>query len=723
VGLHLRQDLLGVLEIASRAAVPAAIAIAPPIWKLLKNISLRVSICRLGMRKTMTRRIICASVLIASALTPLACKPGVEVAAKGERDKTTAQRNNPSADIGSPLFKPEPMQKLATSTAGIVDPVMVPAHLVVLEKADIPSERDGKILFIGTEAGPGGAADYQRVDPYTGAMKPYRKLGPGARIEKGHLVVHLDDQEALAEFRIHEANTKSAEQAVKAAEAILKAAMTLRDKHEVLYEKAQNVVSELELLKARLEVDRSQADFEEKKALRTKAEKEKEKAKVQLDKHHIRSPISGLLQPTNRKLGEGIRAQETLFQVQNIDVLRAEGTVPIGYRYLLREGMPVVIEPSVPNVQFKKLWPHNAPITGIALSNHPDPLVVTVSEDTYAKVMSWVTGDLIRSCKHDVAVRCVACTGIKASAHLCLTGADDGIGRIWDLDAKDAPPHVLDEFKHKGVISAVAFAPDGKTCATADSRDICLWEVASAKLKYQFPSHHLGEITTLTFTPQSKLVSASRDGSIAVWSLGEKGASLDLTLDGRSGDVAHVGVSHSGKFVLFDIGQSLRTIAIPERVTVGVMQSLTDAYKFASFAYYSPDDKLILTGTNAEGRLAVWKAPTAGERAAELRQFVPPEHVSFTCAAISPHPNQHFAVSGSKEGSVHFWPMPTEREMSEPIKGVITFVDPSTDATGQHIRVFAEFDNRREAPLAPGEPVTIVVDPRQVVEERKQQKR
>ena len=73
--------------------------------------------------------------------------------------------------------------------------------------------------------------------------------------------------------------------------------------------------------------------------------------------------------------------------------------------------------------------------------------------------------------------------------------------------------------------------------------------------------------------------------------------------------------------------------------------------------------KLILAGTNAEGRLSVWRSPIDGARAAELRQFIPKERVSFTCAAISPtdgtiSPNSPteklpFAVSGTKDGTVY----------------------------------------------------------------------
>src|SRR5206468_3422488 len=112
-----------------------------------------------------------------------------------------------------------------------------------------------------------------------------------------------------------------------------------------------------------------------------------------------------------------------------------------------------------------------------------------------------------------------------------------------------------------------------------------------------------------------------------------------------------------------------------------------------------------------ESRLSVWKAPTATTRATELRQFTPTERVSLTCAAISPSAKFPVAVSGTKEGVVHVWPMPTEDDIRAPIKGHITFVDLNTDATGRNFRVWAEFDNK--AQLAPGAAVTLVIDQQQ----------
>src|SRR5262249_20642762 len=162
---------------------------------------------------------------------------------------------------------------------------------------------------------------------------------------------------------------------------------------------------------------------------------------------------------------------------------------------------------------------------------------------------------------------------------------------------------------------------------TADSKDIALWEVETGNLKYKLPQHHLGEITSLTFTPQAKLVSASRDSTVRVWSLGQDGGQLDFTQEGRTGDVGRLGVRHGGPDFLFDTAETLRLMNVADQRTEGVLEGVSETSKFAGFAIFSQDSKLVLTGSQDGGRVSVWRTPTAGNRATELRQFVPRGHL------------------------------------------------------------------------------------------------
>jgi WD40 repeat protein len=352
------------------------------------------------------------------------------------------------------------------------------------------------------------------------------------------------------------------------------------------------------------------------------------------------------------------------------------------------------------------------PINGVAISNHADdPLIVTASDDKTARVWSrGHVGELWRL-THPAGVRSIACAPPGCQFHYCLTGGDDGIARLWDLDARaDQKLRDLEGFQHKA-ITAVAFSPDGKYCATADNRDICLWDVATGKLLYQFPQLHRGAITTLAFTKQTKLVSAARDNTIRVWSLGEKGAALDYMQEGRSGDIGQIGVSHDGGKVLLDTPQDVRIMTVEKRGTEGAMKNTGDSAKFATFATFSADDRLVLTGLNTEGRLSVWLAPSATARAAEVRRLNPQDRAAvFTCGVISPFVEQPFAATGTQDGTLYLWPMPTLQQLKdELIEGEIKFVDDQTDASSQQIRVWANFDNKTH--LVAGGAVTMVAFP------------
>jgi WD40 repeat protein len=602
---------------------------------------------------------------------------------------------------------------LATST---IDPVIIPGHLTVINKVDLPAQRDGKIMIIGREVREGEKVDPSEVYTHPVTGKQYRMLYPGDAVKKGDMVVLLDDQEAAAEFRISDSAVGFAAADAASAKYTEEYYKINLEKYEELFKKFTNATNEMEVRKSKAEYERSKADAAGKDAAKTKAGEEKNKASVILEMFHIRSPIDGILQPHNRNAGEGVSMRDVVLQVHNLDWLRVEGLVDKGYRDQLKVGMRVQIEPNREFAARRRLYGHLLPITAVAISNHPnDPLIVTASEDRTARVWRLSQVGQVTELPHPAPVRSVACTPPTCSAHLCVTGADDGKARIWDLDSTVVNPKPLRElegFQHKGVISAVAFAPDGKYCVTADSRDICLWDVDSGQFKYQFPQLHRGTITTLSFTPQCKLVSAARDNTIKVWSLGVNGASLDYSQEGRSGDVGQLGVSHDGGKVLLDAAQSLRVLTLQDRRIEDAMQPIADSAKFATFAQFSPDDRLILTGLNTEGRLSLWLAPGPKARPAELRRFNPQDRMAvFTCGAVSPYREHPFAATGTQDGTLYVWPMPTEAELkAEYIEGQIRFVDEETDASAQQIRVHAIFNNTK-AKLLSGGTVTMVTLP------------
>src|SRR5262249_10821554 len=84
--------------------------------------------------------------------------------------------------------------------------------------------------------------------------------------------------------------------------------------------------------------------------------------------------------------------------------------------------------------------------------------------------------------------------------------AADG-GARTDRYGDPLPPGALARlgtvrFRHTGEVTAVAFAPDSKTVASAGGKGIHLWEVATGKELRQFQGHPAGSgACSLAFSP------------------------------------------------------------------------------------------------------------------------------------------------------------------------------------------------------------------------------
>jgi WD40 repeat protein len=100
---------------------------------------------------------------------------------------------------------------------------------------------------------------------------------------------------------------------------------------------------------------------------------------------------------------------------------------------------------------------------------------------------------------------------------ILAAGASDGWIILWDI----ATGKLRKEWPaHDGEVSSVAFSPDGRMLASG-GRDglVCLWEVASGKERRVFRGH-IGAITSVAFSPGRKtLASASSDTTILIWAV------------------------------------------------------------------------------------------------------------------------------------------------------------------------------------------------------------
>ena len=100
-----------------------------------------------------------------------------------------------------------------------------------------------------------------------------------------------------------------------------------------------------------------------------------------------------------------------------------------------------------------------------------------------------------------------------------------GGGKIWFWDVETATLRGRTFWGH-----SVVFAPDGKTIASADGETVPLWDADSETLKNTLRGH-THEVTSVAFSPDGQtLASASYDQTIRLWDV--KSETLKNTLQG-----------------------------------------------------------------------------------------------------------------------------------------------------------------------------------------------
>src|SRR5262245_15737554 len=272
-------------------------------------------------------------------------------------------------NIGAPLFPPKPLlpatQPVAANT---MEPMLIPAHtsLTDIGRIDLPAMRDSRILFIGTELKPGEQVDPSRVKEHR--KRKYRRLEAGEPVAAGSVVMLLDDSEAWAKL---EQARVAADSAVK----ILEKAKLVRERAEQLQELRKpkykdGSLSAIEFIQGEIEVARAQATESSQEADLKKAQEEFNSAQINYAYFTIHSDIGGILQPFNQHPGQSVKALESVMQVQNTSMLRAEGLVSMGYFGRLKSGMPVTIEPTVEEAPAAQRKFHTLAVNGVAVSNN-----------------------------------------------------------------------------------------------------------------------------------------------------------------------------------------------------------------------------------------------------------------------------------------------------------------------------------------------------------------
>jgi WD40 repeat protein len=662
-------------------------------------------------------------------------------------------KNAPRVDVGPRLYKGEPIN---------IDPYVNPVkeadpitlgdfHFSVIYKVDLASEVDGRLLFYGEEVVGKAAPDKDEKNIFKAKIYVdgrdtyvrYRRLKENDFVRTDQMVALIDPTLALNQVALKRAKWMASKADFDGAVALREVYTKELDRLATLRAKGDRFVSRSEYDIAEAQRDRYIQEAKSKKEAIQVAMNEWIEAQTLLKYYALRNTVEpaepittkfkdSIIKTLLRNPGEAVKKGDPIMQLHYIGRLRAEGLVDDQHIHGLNRGTDVEVYPTRRREPVKTLQGHRNAINAVAVSSDgKDPFIISASEDKTAQVWKRNQGSMI-IWQHPSAVKSVACTPRDSKKSYCLTGCADGTVRLWDLKHLSSKP--LKELDlHTDAINCLAFSPDGKLFAVgSEDGTISLWETESGEKKYSFDSEccHLGAVTALHFTPDLQLVSAGRDNSLRVWTLCENGARLNegQPISDRSGSVAQLGVSKDGRYMLFDQGKSLQVMSLKDGKTVGVIQDPSASTPFETLAEFSPDGSLVLTANASDGRLQLWRAPTGPARVHEVRQFVPKDSTSpATCAAFgtdttltelakpdnsaqagSGDAHDTFAVTGTKDGLVHIWAIPSRQAVEKKLMGTISLRDQFVEPSTRQGRLWVEVPNE-DGDLLPGETATIVI--------------
>jgi RNA polymerase sigma factor (sigma-70 family) len=257
------------------------------------------------------------------------------------------------------------------------------------------------------------------------------------------------------------------------------------------------------------------------------------------------------------------------------------------------------------------------PVRFVAVS--PDGKIVAASAAQEIRLWDAESGKLLHKLAGDGEL------AFSADGKLLAGACSDGAVRLWN----PATGELVRQWQaNRGSdkasgLTSVAFAPDGKTLATAGRLDhaIRLWEVATGKEVRPIPGH-TGGVRSMHFAADGKtLFSLGADSRIVAWDLSARQDPKQLLTDPASewlwtplavrpdGKVAAVTASKANKDAPLTrtVDPALRLVDL---ATLKVLQELKagEAIKSASF---SADGKLL--AADDTGGIRVWDTATGKE--------------------------------------------------------------------------------------------------------------
>jgi WD40 repeat protein/serine/threonine protein kinase len=226
------------------------------------------------------------------------------------------------------------------------------------------------------------------------------------------------------------------------------------------------------------------------------------------------------------------------------------------------------------------------------------------------------------------------------------TASNDWLVKIWDA-ATGEEKRTLPDISTGGVIS-VAFSPDGKKLAWGTSGgQVILEDVATGETSVR---GHIGPVYSVAFSSDSRMIaSGSDDGTIKLW-IAESNFD-EAAVEGHSAEVSCLAYAAAGKTLALgtkDGSVSLWDVPAWQRLTT--LHGHTGEVTAATFA---PNGEILATG-GTDGTVRLWLLGEGKERAVLTGNASPVCSVAFS-------PDSKLLASGHVDGTRRLWNVNTSQ--------------------------------------------------------------
>ncbi|MCX6559514.1 MAG: caspase family protein [Candidatus Aminicenantes bacterium] len=236
----------------------------------------------------------------------------------------------------------------------------------------------------------------------------------------------------------------------------------------------------------------------------------------------------------------------------------------------------------------------------------------------------------------------ISCLAYSPDGRVLATGSVDHTIKVWDADSGRLLATLTG---HSEKVNALSFSPDGSALASGrDDGLIRIWDTSNGKLVGTLGDASEYPIVALAFSPDGRKLAAGGNDKLArLWDM-DTGKRL-ATLSGHGNWILNLAVGPDGR-TLATVGYD-QTARLWDMASGTLLASLEGHRDSVRLAAYSPDGKVLATGSR-DGTVKLWEVP-AGRLLATLEG-----HADEIWAAVFSLDGRILA-SASEDTTIRLW--------------------------------------------------------------------